>query len=53
MWEVISSPIVTHLGAFGAGAALAWYATHKTAVEVFAAALKSDAASVSADIKKL
>lgn len=53
MWDLISNPIVTHLGAAFAGAGLAWYATHKTAVAVFAAALKSDVATVGAAIKKL
>lgn len=53
MWDLLSNPIVTHLGVFGLGAGLAWYATHKTAVASAAAAIKADAASVGAAIKKL
>jgi hypothetical protein len=53
MWDLVSNPVITHLAAFGIGAALAWYATHKTAVQAVAAAVKVDAATVDASLKKI
>lgn len=53
MWELLSNPITTHVGVFALGAGLAWYATHKTAVQAVATAIGKDAASVDAAIKKI
>ncbi len=52
MFSLLTNPIVSHLLAACIGAGGAWYATHRTAVAVAAAAIKSDVAAVKTDLSK-
>lgn len=51
MLATLTNPIVTHGFCLVLGAALSWYATHKTAAKAAAASVESAVKTVLTDVK--